>query len=283
MAYFLANALRRALPAFLPTLPLLSLRGAILRRSSLAIALSLIGLVSCGNPTAEKVTVDPAEAAAEAAPAEGASASAPTEAEMAAMRAEWEARMAKVQSVVEATPRAELIGSSATKGPKDAEVIVLKFSDFQCPYCAIAAANMKTFTKAHEDDVLYVYKQLPLVSIHPEAEPAAKASWAAEQQGQFWLYHDGLFAFQDRLGEDYYVELAEQIGLDMKKFNQDRNSPEAAAAISQDVELAKALDVRGTPNFLITNTNQSFLFPGNTPLEVFEEATTRLKSTPSDL
>ncbi|MGB3786631.1 MAG: thioredoxin domain-containing protein [Phormidesmis sp.] len=278
MADSLANALRRALPAF----SLLTLRGAILRRSGLAIALSLIGLVSCGNPAAEKAAVDPAEVpteAAEGAPAE----ETPTEAEIAAMRAEWDARMAKVQSVVETTPRAELIGSSPTKGPADAEVIVLKFSDFQCPYCAVASANMKTFTKEHEDDVLYVYKQLPLVSIHPEAEPAAKASWAAEQQGQFWLYHDGLFAFQDKLGEDYYVELAEQIGLDMAQFNRDRNSPEAAAVISQDIELAKALDIRGTPNFLVTNMNQSFLFPGNTPLEVFEEATNRLKSTPSDL
>ncbi|MBE9063252.1 thioredoxin domain-containing protein [cf. Phormidesmis sp. LEGE 11477] len=197
------------------------------------------------------------------------------------MRAEWDARMAEIQAVVDATPRDQLIGSSATKGPSDAEVMILKFSDFQCPYCAIAAANMKTFTEDHEDDVLYVYKQLPLVSIHPEAKPAAKASWAAEQQGQFWIYHDGLFAFQDRLGEDYYVELAEQIGLDVEQFNQDRNSPEAEAAVNQDIELADALDIRGTPNFLVTNTDQSFLFPGNTPLEVFEEATTKLASTTS--
>ncbi len=279
MAHSLAIALRRALC----TSPLTALRGVILRRSSLAIALSLIGLVSCGNPAAEQPAGDQAEATIEEVPAGASAEAAPTEEEIAAMRAEWEARMAKVQSVVDATPRAELIGSSSTKGPTDAEVIVLKFSDFQCPYCAIASANMKTFTKEHEDDVLYVYKQLPLVSIHPEAKPAAKASWAAEQQGQFWLYHDGLFAFQDKLGEDYYVELAEQIGLDIEQFNQDRNSPEAQAAVDQDIELAKALDIRGTPNFLITNTNQSFLFPGNTPLEVFEEATTRLKSTPSDL
>ncbi|EDX87808.1 DSBA-like thioredoxin domain protein [Synechococcus sp. PCC 7335] len=240
-----------------------------------AIALTLLGLAACGNPSTEDVAssqvVEPTEEASPEA--------APTEEEVAAMRAEWEARMAKVQSVVDETPRDELIASSATKGPRDAKVMVLKFSDFQCPYCAVAAASMKTFAEAHDEDVLYVYKQLPLVSIHPEAEPAAKASWAAGQQGQFWLYHDGLFAFQDRLGEDYYVELAEQIGLDIEKFNQDRNSPEAEAAINQDIQLAKALEIRGTPNFLVTNTDQSFLFPGNTPLEVFEEATDRLSTT----
>ncbi|MEM8503517.1 MAG: DsbA family protein [Cyanobacteria bacterium P01_D01_bin.1] len=261
MAYYLANSWRWAMPIW-----------------RWAIALSLISLAACGNPVAEEPTVQsvPTEELAE-----GLAEEAPTEAEIAAMRAEWDARMAKVQSVVDATPRDQLIGTSPTKGPSDAEVIVLKFSDFQCPYCVIASASMKDFTADHTDDVLYVYKQLPLVSIHPEAEPAAKASWAAERQGQFWLYHDGLFAFQNELGEDYYVELAEQIGLDIEQFNQDRNSPEADAAIKQDIALAEALDVRGTPNFLVTNTGTSFLFPGNTPLEVFEEATTRLKSSPS--
>lgn len=251
-------------------------RGVILHRSGLIIALSLVALSACANLATEEPTT-------EAAPAEEEiveDAEALTEEEIAAMRAEWDARMAKVQSVVDATPRDQLIGTSPTKGPTEAEVVVLKFSDFQCPYCAIAAANMKTFAAGHEEDVLYVYKQLPLVSIHPEAEPAAKASWAAEQQGQFWLYHDGLFAFQDKLGEDYYVELAEQIGLDIEKFNQDRKSPAADAAINRDIALAKALNISGTPNFLVTNTDTSFLFPGNTPLEVFEEATARLKSNP---
>ena len=89
--------------------------------------------------------------------------------------------------------REQLIGDSSTKGPQDAEIVLLKFSDFQCPYCAVASADMKTFTDNHPDDVLYVYKQLPLESIHPEAMPSAKAAWAAGQQDQFWLFHDGLF------------------------------------------------------------------------------------------
>lgn len=255
-----------------------------------AIALSMLSLAACGNLDAEVAPTDsaavpmeesPTDADASAEAAVDPIAEAPTEEDVAAMRAEWDARMAEIQSVVDATPRDQLVGTSPTKGPSDAKVVILKFSDFQCPYCAIAATNMKDFTEDHTDDVLYVYKQLPLVSIHPEAEPAAKASWAAERQGQFWLYHDGLFAFQDRLGEDYYVELAEQIGLDIEQFNRDRNSPAADAAIQQDIALAEALDIRGTPNFLMTNTGTSFLFPGNTPLEVFEEATTRLKSSPS--
>lgn len=243
--------------------------------ASSAIALSLAsGLVSC---SAAKET-QPADTAAEvesgANPSEQA-ASPETEADTEeAARAEWEAQMAKIQGVFEGMDRSEIIADASTKGPLDAEVVLLKFSDFQCPYCAIASADMKVFTRNNESDVLYVYKQLPLESIHPEALPAAKASWAAGQQDQFWLYHDGLFAFQDRLGEDYYVELAEQIGLDVEQFNRDRKSPEAQAAIDKDVELAKDLGIRGTPTFLMNE----LLIPGGAPLDFFEEAARRLKA-----
>ncbi|MGC1309381.1 MAG: thioredoxin domain-containing protein [Phormidesmis sp.] len=229
-----------------------------------------VGLVSCsgGTTAPDQATEVPADRAN----VELGDLS-PTEAE-AARRAEFEAQLAKVKSVLDSMDRQELIGSSATKGPLDAAVVLLKFSDFQCPYCAVAAADMKAFTQAHESDVLYVYKQFPLVSIHDQAMPAAKAAWAAGQQDQFWLYHDGLFAFQDKLGEDYYVELAEQIGLDMEQFERDRNSPEAQAAIDKDIELATKLELRGTPTFLMND----LLIPAGAPLEFFEEAASRFKA-----
>ena len=137
---------------------------------------------------------------------------------------------------------------------------------------------MKTFSDNHEDDVLYVYKHFPLVSIHDEAMPAAKATWAAAQQDKFWIYHDGLFAYQEKLGEDYYVELAEQEGLDVETFNSDRNSPEAQAAGDKDVELARALELGGTPSFLMTNFSDSFMLPGGAPQELYDEAALRLQN-----
>jgi protein-disulfide isomerase len=227
-----------------------------------ALALGLFGLICVTLALLLPRQIVPAAAAPE-----------PTAEAEAAARAEWEAQMAQVQSVLASTSREALIGTSPTKGPLDADVVLMKFSDFQCPYCAVAAADMKSFTQAHEADVLYVYKQLPLVNIHPEAMPAAKAAWAAGQQDQFWLYHDGLFAYQDKLGEDYYVELAEQMGLDMEKFERDRNSPEAQAAIDQDIELARQFDIKGTPSFVMNDLP----IPPGAPLEFFEEALTRLK------
>jgi protein-disulfide isomerase len=178
-----------------------------------------------------------------------------------------EAHQAVVTEVIASMDRATLIGSSPTKGNPNAPIVLFKFSDFQCPYCAVAAGNMKEFVGNHEDDILYVYKHFPLTQIHPEAMPSAQAAWAAGQQGQFWLYHDGLFVNQTRLGEDLYIELAEAMKLDMERFNRDRNSAEAAAAIQQDLELAQRLQLQGTPSFIMND----LLIPGGAPPQLFEE------------
>ena len=236
--------------------------------AALAIATPLTLIWS--NRTANSAPVSEAEPA-ETEPA----AAEPTAAEQEAeARAAWEEQQAHVQSILQPMERAELVGDSPTRGNPDADVVVVKFSDFECPYCAVAASTMKDFVGANEDEVLYVYKHFPLDSIHPEATPAAKATWAAQQQDQFWLYHDGLFAYQDRLGEDYYVELAEQIGLDVEQFNRDRNSPEAEAAVAADREFADRLRLRGTPSFLMND----LMVPPGAPPEFFDLALEQLQA-----
>ncbi len=203
-----------------------------------------------------------------------------SEAEIEAAEADWRARQQEVNQVLSSMDRATFIGSSPTKGNSDAEVVVVKFSDFECPFCVVAAGHMKDFVDERGDEVLYVYKHLPLKSIHPEAEPAAKASWAAAQQDQFWLYHNGLFANQKRLGNQLYEELAEQMGLDMDQFNRDRNSPEAQANVDADLALAEQLKLRGTPSFLMGG----LLIPPGVPIESFGELLDNLKAaqTPSE-
>lgn len=178
-----------------------------------------------------------------------------------------EAHQAVVTEVIGSMDRASLIGSSPIQGNPNAAIVLFKFSDFQCPYCAVAAGYTKDFVGTHEADILYVYKNFPLTRIHPEAMPAAKAAWAAGQQDQFWLYHDGLFVNQNRLGEDLYIELAEAMQLDMEQFNRDRASPEAEAAIQQDLELAQQLRLQGTPSFIMND----LLIPGGAPPQLFEE------------
>lgn len=187
-------------------------------------------------------------------------------------QSDWQERQNQVSAVIRTKDRQSLIGDSPTRGPADARIVMFKFSDFQCPYCAKAADTMAAFMDEHDAEVLFVYKNLPLTQIHDQALPAAKAAWAADQQGKFWPYHDGLFLNQDRLGDDLYIELAQQLGLDMQQFNRDRTSEAAQASIDADVALARELNLTATPTFLMND----LLIPGSVPLNVFEDLLTRL-------
>ncbi len=144
-----------------------------------------------------------------------------------------------------------IIADSPTQGASDADIILVEFSDFQCPFCSRAHGTVKQFMERHQDQVTLVYKHLPLTKIHPEALPAARAAWAAQQQGQFWQYQDRLFAQQKTLGDSLYLELAESLNLDIEQFNRDRNSDQALAAIQADVQLANGLGATGTPFFVM--------------------------------
>lgn len=84
------------------------------------------------------------------------------------------------------------------KGPANAKVTIVEFSDFQCPYCLQAYATVKQIMDAYPNDVKFVYKQFPLNSIHPQAQKAAEASLCAHEQGKFYEYHDKLFESQQR-------------------------------------------------------------------------------------
>jgi len=127
----------------------------------------------------------------------------------------------------------------------------MEFSDFQCPFCAKALETVQQFMAKSQDRVTLVYKHFPLTNIHPNAEPAALAAWAAQQQKKFWEFHDGLFENQKNLGEELYISLATKLNLNLEKFNSDRQSEAAKKAIKKDVELGMAIGVPGTPFFVM--------------------------------
>ena len=145
----------------------------------------------------------------------------------------------------------EQIGDSPTFGSTDKKIVLFEFSDFQCPFCAKVQKNLKEFMDKHEDRVTLVFKHLPLTRIHPQAIPAAKAAWAAQQQGRFWEYHDALFEQQDKLEEQLYIDIANNLGLDIDKFNGNRQSQEAIASIETDFKLAQKIGISGTPFFVM--------------------------------
>ena len=178
-----------------------------------------------------------------------------------------------VRDVVNDLEREFLIGDSPTKGNPDADIVLFEFSDFQCSYCARATTEVEAFLDVNESEVLFVYKHLPLNNLHQEAMSAAFASWAAQQQDQFWPFHDALFANQDRLGEPLYTEIARELELDIEQFDRDRASEAAKAAIARDLALAAEMQLNSTPTFIMDD----LLIPGTVPAEFFNEVFVRLK------
>jgi protein-disulfide isomerase len=153
------------------------------------------------------------------------------------------------------------VGSSPLKGPKDAKVTIVKFSDYQCPFCAQSAPLIEQVLQAYPNDVKYVYKQFPLTTIHPQAMPASKAALAAGKQGKFWEMHALIFENYRQLSPEKLKELAQQLNLDMAKWEADMNSPDVQAEIDEEMKQARAADVTGTPTIFVNGKrlmNRSF-------------------------
>ncbi|MBW4621758.1 MAG: thioredoxin domain-containing protein [Cyanosarcina radialis HA8281-LM2] len=160
---------------------------------------------------------------------------------------QFKAQQAFLQEV-SANPSA-IIAQSPTLGAETPKIVLLEFSDFQCPYCSKVTQQLKQFVNSHQQEITLVYKNFPLSEIHGEAMLAAKAAWAANQQGKFWQFHDTLFGQQNKLGESLYVSTAKKLNLDLEQFDRDRNSEKASTAIAQDLALGEKIGISGTPFF----------------------------------
>ena len=151
-------------------------------------------------------------------------------------------------------------GKSPAKGPANAKVTIIEFSDFQCPYCTRGKDTMDQVLKAYPNDVKVVFKNLPL-PFHQQALPAAKAALAAHKQGKFWEMHDELFANQQALKPEFYEATAKKLGLDVEKFKKDLTDPEIEKQINEDKELAAKNDIQGTPGFFVNGVAVKGAYP----------------------
>lgn len=139
-------------------------------------------------------------------------------------------------------------GGAPRLGPSDSKATVVEFSDFECPFCRRAAGPLVKLQK-HYNFALY-YKFFPLKVVHPNAEGAARAGWAAMQQGKFWELAEAMFA-AEALDWPAVQKLAQKLGLDMKKFLEDFNSPKSKEFVDADVKAGDAAGVDGTPTFFV--------------------------------
>jgi protein-disulfide isomerase len=142
------------------------------------------------------------------------------------------------------------VGNSPTKGPKDAPVTIIEFSDFECPFCQRGANTADEILKNYPKEVRLVFKNLPL-PFHNNAVPAAKAALAAGKQGKFWQMHDVLFQNQKGLTEELFLNTAKDLGLDIEKFKKDMASDAIAKQIEEDKAAAQKVGISGTPGFLV--------------------------------
>ncbi len=152
------------------------------------------------------------------------------------------------------------------KGPANAKVTIVEFSDFQCPFCGRVMPTLQQIEKNYGNDVRTVFIHNPL-PFHPNAEPAAEAAIAAEAQGKFWQMHDKLFANQQNLTRPDLEKYAQEIGLDMNKFKAALDSHSGKKKIDADLAVAKQVGVQGTPNFYIDGRNVQ----GAQPYEEFKK------------
>jgi protein-disulfide isomerase len=139
---------------------------------------------------------------------------------------------------------------SPVLGQKDAAITLVEFSDFQCPYCALATPQLKAVLEQYPAQVKLIFKQFPL-DIHSQAALAAAGALAAHKQGKFWPMHDALFAHRTDLSRASILASASTVGLDIKRFESDLDSSEIRQAVTRDMEDGDRIGVRGTPSLFI--------------------------------
>lgn len=159
-------------------------------------------------------------------------------------------------------PVADVAGESVhVKG--EGELVLVEFSDFQCPACLAVQAPLKQILAKYEGKVKLVYRHFPLLSIHKNAQVAAYASEAADMQGKFWEMHDLLFDKQQEWGglddpKNKLIEYAQELELDVVKFESDLDSQEAKDRVSADLLAATRYRLSGTPTFFLNGVRVEF-------------------------
>lgn len=142
------------------------------------------------------------------------------------------------------------LANRPAKGPDDAKVTIVEFSDFECPYCSRAVPSVDALLDKYKDQIKVVFLHFPL-SFHKRAMPAAIASMCAHKDGKFWEMHDKIFENQGDLTDAKFAEHAKAIGLDEGKFKSCLEDKTVEAQVRADMEQATTAGVQGTPSFFV--------------------------------
>ena len=158
-----------------------------------------------------------------------------------------------------------------------AKVVLVEYSDFQCPYCSKHHPTMLQVMEEYGDDVAWVYRHFPL-SFHPNAEPSSLASECAAEQGKFWEFADIMFEGQAGLSttaqaaETFMQETAKDIGLNMNAYNDCYESGKYQSAVDEDADSGQTAGVSGTPATFINGTLVSGAVPYASMKKIIDDA-----------
>ncbi len=164
-------------------------------------------------------------------------------------------------------PRVEVeTGEHPSKGPEKAPVLIVEFSDYQCPFCGRARDTVNQIIKEYGKKVHYVFRDFPL-SFHKEAQKAHEAAHCAREQGKYWEYNDRLFQSQRALKLDDLKKYAKELKLKLKEFDECLNSGKYAKLVQDSLRYGQSVGVSGTPAFFVNGRMVS----GARPYSAFEE------------
>lgn len=154
----------------------------------------------------------------------------------------------------------ESLANAPTWGNPNAKTTIVEFSDFQCPFCRMAAFNIKPYLYEFRDKVKFVFLNYPLDNscnkylngpMHQNACTAAKAAVCAKDKGKFWEYSEDLFRNQTKLSREEIVKLAQKNGMDKTWFEGCIDSEETLNRVKDDIETANHIYISGTPSVFI--------------------------------
>jgi protein-disulfide isomerase len=152
----------------------------------------------------------------------------------------------------------------ATRGPADAPITLIEFSEYQCPFCARVNPTLAELEKKYAGKIRIVFKDFPLPN-HQQAPKAAEAAHCAGEQGKYWALHDRLFANQRQLQVPELKAHAAAVGLEQAAFDQCLDSGKHAAVVQEDVDLGAGMGVQSTPTIYINGR----VVTGAQPIAVF--------------
>jgi predicted DsbA family dithiol-disulfide isomerase len=148
-------------------------------------------------------------------------------------------------------PRTPVEAIGPARGPEDAPVTIVEFSDYQCPFCRRAEPTVSEVLARYEGKIRFVFRHFPLDRIHPQARGASEAAACADKQGKFWEYHSALFAENAQLDRASLDALAEQLELDTAAFASCLEEGQTKELVEKDLQAGSEAGVTGTPAFFI--------------------------------